>query len=71
MERFAAKTRIARPPKLKASVHQMHIGPLSERVVDNGFVLIDCDRTSRIDQVSARFRSRVYAVNGTQNELLL
>ncbi len=71
MKRFAAETRITRAPEFKASIHQMNIGPLSKRVVNDSFVLIDSDRTSRIDQVPARFRSRIDAVNGTQNELLL
>ena len=71
MKRFTAIASIARAPEFKVSIHQMNVGSLSECVVDNRLVLVDGNRTSRIDQISARFRGWIDAVNGTQNELLL
>jgi hypothetical protein len=41
MEGFTAIARIARSPELKASIHQMDVGPLPKRVVDNRLVLVD------------------------------
>jgi hypothetical protein len=43
MEGFTAIARITRASEFEASIHQVNVGPLSECIVDNSFVLVDRD----------------------------
>ena len=57
--------------KLQPGIHELDVGPLAESVVNDGFVLVDGDRTGGIDEVSTGFGFGADAVDGTEDQLLL
>lgn len=71
IERLAAVLRETLPAKLEASIDELDIGPLAERIVHHGFILVDSHGACRIDNVSAVFRFWIDTVDSAQNELFL
>jgi len=57
--------------KLQPRVDEFDVGPFTESVVNDGFVLVDGDGAGRVDEVSTGFGFGAYAVNGTEDQLLL
>jgi len=57
--------------KLQPRVDEFDVGPFTESVVNDGFVLVDGDGAGGIDEVSTGFGFGADAVDGTEDQLLL
>jgi hypothetical protein len=57
--------------KLQTSLDQFDVGPLSQCVIHDALVLIHCDGTCRVDNVSTGLGGRVTRVEGAEEKLFL
>ena len=59
MELLAAKALEPFHTEFDSRIHELDIRSFPQRIIDDGFVLIDSDGTSRVDDVAAGRRGRV------------
>jgi hypothetical protein len=57
--------------EFKTGLHELDIWPLLQGIIDDRLVLVDRDRTGRVDDIASRRRGWRGRVQRTQDELFL
>lgn len=71
VEILPAVARVPRFSELQSSINELDVGTFAQCVVDNSFVFVNCDRTSRVNEIPASFGVGSDTVDCAEDELFL